>query len=173
MNLNNFKLDGRTIVIGILIIAGIFLLGRQLLGGNSGNTTAPVLDENAPQNADIEIGRMVSASGIDAAGCPVNTTTTFSPSDAIYVVAQDSDVAAGTDIFARLFQEGAPVEDSVLITADQDYIDTCIYLEFEATSGAEILESWGLRSAVDRQWQSRSFGGISGTLRRYSDGLRS
>jgi len=141
MNQNNFKLDGRTIVIGILILVGIFLVGRQLLGGNNDNTTTPLLDQNAPQNSNIEIGQMVSASAIDAQGCPVNVTTTFNPTDAIYVVAQDSDVAAGTDIFARLLHEGQPVEDSVLITADQDYVDTCIYLEFEATSGAEILDS--------------------------------
>lgn len=141
MNQINFKLDSRTIIVGILILAGIFLLGRQLLNGNTGNTTAPILDENAPQNADIEIGQMVSASAIDAQGCPVNVTTTFSPSDSIYVVVQNSNVAAGTDIFARLLYNGQPVEDSVLITADQDYVGTCIYFEFEATSGAEVLDS--------------------------------
>lgn len=141
MNQSNFKLDARTIVIGILILVGIFFAGRQLLSGDSSTTSAPILDENAPQNSDIEIGQVVSASAVDAQGCPVNVTTSFNPSDAVYVVAQDSDVAAGTDIFARLFHEGQPLEDSVLITADQDYVDTCIYLEFEATSGAEVLDS--------------------------------
>ena len=145
MNLNNLKLDGKTIAIGILVLVGIFIVGGQLFngGGNSTNpiTTAPTLAPDAAQNADIQLGQLVSSSGIDRDGCPVDSESTFNPSDSVYVVATDSTVPAGTDIYARLFQEDQPVEDSVLITADQDYVNSCIYLEFEATSGAEVLDT--------------------------------
>ena len=142
MNLNNLKLDGKTIAIGLLVIVGIFIIGSQLLGGNNNNTnTSTPLSDDAVQNSDIQIGQVVTSSGIDAAGCPVDTTTTFSRSDSVFVVATESNVPAGTDIFARLSRENQPVEDSVLLTADQDYVDTCIYLEFMATSGAEVLDT--------------------------------
>jgi hypothetical protein len=144
MNLNNLKLDGKTIGIGLLVIVGIFIIGSQLLGNNnaSNNTnTNLTTDDDTSQNADIQIGRVVSSTGIDSDSCPVDDVTEFDQSDAVYIVADDSTVPAGTDIFARLSHEGEPVEDSVLITADQDYVDTCIYFEFEATSGAEVLDS--------------------------------
>lgn len=145
MNLSNFKLDGKTIGIGLLVIVGIFIIGSQLLGNNDNSNTNPNTElpsnDTSAQNAEIEVGRLVSSSGIDADSCPEDSVSTFDPSDSIFIVADDSNVPEGTDVFARLSHEGEPVEDSVLITADQDYVDTCIYFEFEATSGAEVLDS--------------------------------
>jgi hypothetical protein len=145
MNLNNFKLDGKTIGIGLLVIVGIFIIGSQLLGNNNNdtntNTNLPTNNTSSDDGGEIMVGELVSSSGLDSDGCPVDTEDTFEPSDAIYIVAGESDVPAGTDIFARLSREGEPVEDSVLITADEDYVNTCIYFEFEATSGAEVLDS--------------------------------
>jgi hypothetical protein len=143
MNLNNLKLNGRTIAIGLIIIVGIYLIGSQLLGGNNSNPTdsPTVNDGGSAQNAEINIGALVSSTGLDSDSCPVDNVSTFDRSDPIYIVAEESDVPAGTDVFARLSHEGEPVEDSVLITADQEYVDTCIYFEFEATSGAEVLDT--------------------------------
>jgi hypothetical protein len=123
-----------------VVLLAIFLIGSQLLNrGNDSSTNAPANDA-IDQSSNIEVGQLVSSSGIDRDGCPVDNESTFSPSDEIFVVATDSDIPAGTDVFARLFKGDQPVEDSVVITADQDYEDTCIYLAFEATSGAEILD---------------------------------
>lgn len=143
--MNNLKLNGKTIGIGLLVIIGIFIIGSQLLGNNNNNTNTntnlPTNNTSSNDGGEIMVGRLVSSTGLDSDGCPVDTEDTFAPSDAIYVVAVDSNVPEGTDVFARLSREGDPVEDSVLITADQDYENTCIYFEFEATSGAEVLDT--------------------------------
>lgn len=52
--------------------------------------------------------------------------------DIIYVVAQNSQVTAGTDIFVRWYYEGQIYEESDEITADQNYDDTCIGFSLEA-----------------------------------------
>lgn len=143
--MNNLKLDGKTIGIGLLVIIGIFIIGSQLLGNNNNNTNTntnlPSNNTNTTSGGEIMIGRLVSSTGLDSDGCPVDTEDSFGRSDAIYIVAVESNVPEGTDVFARLSHEGEPVEDSVLITADQDYDNTCIYFEFEATSGAEVLDT--------------------------------
>jgi hypothetical protein len=140
--MNNLKLNGRTIAIGVVVLLAIFLIGSQLLnrGGEEDNVINAPSNNAVEQGENIELGRLVSSSGIDRDGCPVDSQSTFSPSDEVFVVATDSNIPAGTDVFARLFREDQPVEDSVVITADQDYDDTCIYLAFEATSGAEVLD---------------------------------
>ncbi len=138
--MNNLKLSGRTIAIGVVVLLAVFLIGSQLLGGGGlgGATATPT---PAPiEAADIQIGDVVSAAGVDRDGCPVNVTSTFAPTDSIYIVATNSDLAAGTDVFARLFLDNQPVEDSVVITADQAYANTCIYIVFEATDTAEVLD---------------------------------
>lgn len=144
MNLNNLKLDGKTIGIGLLVIVGIFIIGSQLLGNNNNNTSNSITtqtDNDSSQQSEIQIGELVSSTGIDADSCPVDEVSTFERSDSIYIVAVESNVPAGTDAFARLSHEGEPIEDSVLITATDDYVNTCIYFEFEATSGAEVLDT--------------------------------
>lgn len=144
--MNGFKLNGRTIAIGVVVLLAIFVIGSQLLNRGNDNTQTPLAPNNGSDTAidqgeNIEVGQLVSSSGIDREGCPVDTVSTFSRSDEIFVVATNSDIPAGTDVFARLFRENQPVEDSVVITADQDYENTCIYLAFEATSGAEVLDT--------------------------------
>jgi protein-disulfide isomerase len=88
----------------------------------------------------LQFGRVVSASNIDQYGCPVDPTDNYRPSDAIYIVMEESDIPQGTSVFARLFRDGMPVEDSDVITADRDYTNTCVYFIFEATPVAEVLE---------------------------------
>lgn len=85
----------------------------------------------------LQLGRLVAASRLDAARCPVVETASFDRSDRLIVATESSRVPAGTEIFARLSHEGEPVEDSVLITAEEDYEDICIYFFFEAERGAD------------------------------------
>jgi hypothetical protein len=139
------KVDGRTIAIGVVILLVLVFLGWQLFGnrGQSATSEEPgtVQDggEVGEPATNAVIGDVVAASSIDSDGCPASETSTFDQDDVIYVGAVDSDIPAGTDMFARLFLDGQPLEDTDLITADADY--TCAAFAFEATLGAEVMES--------------------------------
>lgn len=137
MSLNNRTIARKVFRAGLLIVIGLLVVSCQSFSGltTTGN------NNNSAQTGDIQVGRLVSSTGLDANSCPVDNVSTFDRSDSIYIIADNSDVPAGTDIFARLSREGEPVEDSVLITATEDYVDTCIYFEFEATSSAEVLDT--------------------------------
>lgn len=138
------KLDGRTIAIGVVILLVLVFLGWQLFGnrGQSATTEDPNTVQDGGEVGDpatnVVIGDVVAASSIDSEGCPANETNTFEQDDVIYIGAVDSDIPAGTDMFARLFLDGQPLEDTDVITADADY--TCAAFAFEATRGAEVLE---------------------------------
>jgi hypothetical protein len=142
---NRFKLDGKTIGFGIAILVAlaclVFVL-PAIFGGDDNNDNDsdnnPDNEVEVPSDTDdgIEIGNLVAANSIDREGCPVDNTTTFGPSEQIYVVAPNSDVPVGTSVFARLYRENTPIEDSPPISADQDYTDTCINFVFEPTEGA-------------------------------------
>ncbi len=152
------RLSGRTIAIGILIILVLVVVGSQLLGGQGNNNdgvattmpfsapTAEGFSDNPPiagegnTTGGVALGRVVVSSNIDADGCPVDTSDQFAATDEVYVVVEDSDIPAGTTVFARLFREGQPMEDADVITADRDYDNTCIYFVFEATDQAGSLE---------------------------------
>jgi hypothetical protein len=135
--MNHMRLDSRTIVIGIIVVlAAIFVLPRLFNTDNVSN--APVDDNVGSQTVDenIQLGRVVSATGIDRDGCATSTTTAFETSEPVYVVAEGSDVPSGTSVFVRLYHEGQPIEDAPEITADQDYNDTCINFVFEPEGSA-------------------------------------
>lgn len=146
--MQNFKLNTKTIIIGIVIfIAAMFLIPR-ITGDddNDNDNRDPVADtnndenndENEAENADISLGEIVSAEGVDRDGCAVDTTSEFDTSDSIYVVAESGDFPEGTSIFVRLYHDDTPVEDSPEITADQDYNDACVNFVFEPETGAEF-----------------------------------
>ncbi len=156
--MGGLRLSGRTIAIGVLIILVLIVVGSQLLGGqgndNEGLATtmpfsAPTTEgfaDNPPLAGEgnttggVALGRVVVTSNIDADGCAVDTTDQFAGTDEVYVVVEDSDIPAGTTVFARLFREGQPLEDADVITADRDYDNTCIYFVFAATDDAGSLE---------------------------------
>lgn len=133
MSFSRLYLSRKFLLAILLILLGVLVVSCQSFSRLMG------INYLSAQTADIRIRHVVSSSGLDADSCPIDRASSFAPSDSIYIVAEASDVPAGTDIFARLSYEEEPVEDSVLITADQDYFDTCIYFVFEATSGAEVL----------------------------------
>jgi len=150
--MGGFRLNGRTIAIGIFVIL-IVIVGFVLLNQNNNNDTTPIVptqsgnefgDPVVPGDGaaagGVVLGRLVTAANIDADGCPVDLTDQFNTTDSVYVVIEDSDIPAGTTVFARLFREGTPTEDADTITADQDYTNTCIYFVFEPTTTAEVLE---------------------------------
>jgi hypothetical protein len=145
VNMSNFKLDSRTIIIGLLIIAAaIFVLPRLFDTSRVNDTNPPdTIQDNGgqtrdsqPADSNADLGRVVSASSVNRDECPTNTTSTFEANQPIYVVAQDSSVEAGTTVFVRLYHEGQPIEDAPEITADRDYNDTCISFVFEPEGAA-------------------------------------
>lgn len=145
-SIGGFKLDGRTIAIGIVVIlAAVLLLPR--LFNTSGTTdvqptAAPVSGQSGQSGQPAtspSLGTVVAAASVDRDGCPTNPTSTFNNSDTIYVGVNDSDIPQGTDMFARLYLNGQPIEDTDVITADANY--SCVAFAFDATNGAEVLES--------------------------------
>ena len=141
------KLDGRTVAIGVVILLVLVFLGWQLFGnrGESATTDNPANDtvqedrEVGAPATNPTVGDVIVSSNIDGEGCPARETDTFDQNDTIYVGAVNSDIPMGTDVFARLYFDGQPLEDSDVITADADY--SCLAFAFEATSGAEVLDS--------------------------------
>lgn len=131
--MGNFKLDSRTIGIGILLILAALIFLPRLLNNGDTNPNEPgtsVPQENT-RNADIELGSPVAAAAVDSAGCPVNITDDFETSEDIYIVAPDSDIPEGSSVFVRLYHENTAVEDAQEIVADRDYQNTCINFVFE------------------------------------------
>ncbi len=135
--MNNMKLDSRTIIIGVVVlVAAIFLLPRLFNTDNAVNNlpvSTPVSNSPSGQaaNDNIQLGRVVSATGVDRDGCATSTASRFDADDDIFVVAEDSDIPAGTQVFVRLYRDGQPVEDAPEITADQDYTNSCVNFVFE------------------------------------------
>jgi hypothetical protein len=141
--MGNFKLDGKTIAIGALLILAAVVFLPQILGNN--NSSAPSAATPVPQGQanprdttvntedGIELGQVVTTTNLDRNGCAVDSTSTFpAGTEVLYVVAEDSQVAEGTDVFVRWYYEGQVYEESDEITADQDYTDTCIGFSLEA-----------------------------------------
>ena len=125
------------IIVIVVIVAAIFLLPR-LFNNNTttSQTNAPAIPQQqnpASNSAAIQLGTPVSATGIDRNGCASNTTSTFSGSDSIYVVAPNSNVPQGTTLFVRLYRDNNAIEDAPQITADKDYVKNCINFVFQPT----------------------------------------
>lgn len=131
------------IIVAVIVVAAALLLPR-LFGNNTpttqtntNNPTIPQQQNPVTNNANIQLGAPVSAVGIDRNGCATETTSTFSGSDNIYVIAPNSNVPQGTTVFARLYRNNDPIEDAPQITADKDYSQSCINFVFQPT-GADF-----------------------------------
>jgi hypothetical protein len=68
-------------------------------------------------------------------GCATDPRASFEPVEPVFVVAEGSDIPAGTSVFVRLYHEGTPIEDAPEITADQDYTNSCVNFIFEPSQG--------------------------------------
>ncbi|MGB7341256.1 MAG: hypothetical protein WBC91_20330 [Phototrophicaceae bacterium] len=125
--------------IAILVIGAIAYILPQMFGGNN-DTIENDTDNVSVQSVDdgIDLGRAVIAEQADRDGCPVSTTSSLRNVDQFYVIAPDSEVAEGTDIFVRLYRDDIAIEDLPIITADQDYDSTCINFVFETTDGFDF-----------------------------------
>lgn len=138
--MSNFRLDGRTIAIGVLVLIAAVVFLPRLLGGNNEPQPSSQMQPSGPTanprdttivDDGIELGRVVTATNIDRNGCATDVTSTFAPGDIVYVVAENSDVTEGTAVFVRWYLDNELYEESDQIVADQDYQDTCINFTLE------------------------------------------
>jgi hypothetical protein len=129
------------IIIGLVVLAAIFLLPRLLnTGGDNTNTITP--DNNTTNNngSGVALGDVLVAPNITSDGCATEAVDSFGPNDRVYLVAENSDIPANTDVFGRLYYEGQEVEDSDVITSDRDYTDSCFNVWFESDNGFDSGE---------------------------------
>lgn len=121
-------------------ISQVFSALVQTLTGAGASNTTGTTDTSASEAFTL---RGISTSrNINSAGCTAegDITDQFAPMDRVYIVAENSDFPAGTAIFARLSLEGRAVEDTSEIVADREYLNTCVNLWFESSSGFEAGE---------------------------------
>jgi len=138
----NSPLSGRTLLIGlVVVVAALFLIPRLF----NTNTTTPIQPTSQPQSdvdsqtefdPNVTLGQLVSAGNVDRDGCPTDARTSFETNEAIFVVAPGSDMPSGTNVFARLYRDGDPIEDAPEIVADRDYTNSCVYFTFEPDGSA-------------------------------------
>jgi hypothetical protein len=134
---------GCLLVLLMLFGAG-FLTARQSSTISGSGSASAISIEIASSSAYVDdtgvaIKRFASALAADADGCPVDETATFRRSEAMSVFAIGA-FPRGTTVFARMYYDGVPIEDTDMLTADQDYDDVCVYFIFEPTVGAEVFD---------------------------------
>lgn len=141
-----FGLGKGTLIIGLIIFVAAMFFLPQLLGDDERETgSGSIRDGNdvpadaIPENVlGVEIRDLVVSSGIDQNGCAIERQTSFGVDDTVFIVAQDSDVPAGSTLFVRLYANGQAVEDSQELTADDDYARTCVNFLFEPAGGTNF-----------------------------------
>jgi hypothetical protein len=144
-------------IVTIVVIIGLLLLGRFVTGmmDNNKSTTTDTTNTTTtnnntslnPQNNTTNntldtsnLGPVVAAQNIDRDNCAVDATNSFDDNDPIYVVLEDSQLARGTTMFARMYQNGTAVEDTRELTAEEDYNNVCVSFVFEPTDNAEVWD---------------------------------
>lgn len=131
-----------TIVVVILMICGALYLVPQFFGGNDNADPTERADNGdaVAQNAadDVRLGSLQLAEEIDRDGCAVDTVSSLRNSDRFYVIAPNSEFPSGTTIFARLYRDGSAIEDLPIITANQNYTNSCINFVFETVDGDDF-----------------------------------
>ncbi len=124
------------VIIGLVILAAVFLLPRLFGGGDGNNNNNNVPDNQTRDNgSNINIGDVVVSPNITSAGCASDPTNTFNADDRIYLVAEGATVPAGTTVFGRLYYGGEVVTDADEITASSALNNGCFNIWFEDVNG--------------------------------------
>lgn len=131
-----FNLSPRVIVIGLILLVGLYLLTRNPASDQSAGQIPAAQNDFPAQSAQVPLGRIFSALGLDRDGCPVDLTNEFLADDAIYIAAEQSDIPQGTAIFARLYYGDRALEDTDEIIAPGD-LNACVNFFFENQRGFE------------------------------------
>jgi hypothetical protein len=86
---------------------------------------------------NVQLGRVYTSSEIDQNGCPLDDVYEFYPDEPVYVSIDRSDIPRGTEMFARLYENGRTIEDTDVIYADRD-MQTCVWFSFESGRGGGL-----------------------------------
>jgi hypothetical protein len=92
---------------------------------NSSNTSS----------SDLQLGDLELSEEIDRDGCAIEPVSSLRNVDHFYVVAPHSQIPEGTNVFTRLYRDGIAIEDLPIITATQDYSNTCVNFMYETVNG--------------------------------------
>ena len=125
-----------SIALVALLICGAVVLLPRLFGEGDNVTNTNTNSDNG--DTSIVLGDLEISEDIDSDGCPLNSVSSLDNTDRFYVVAPNSAFPEGTTIFVRLYRDGVAVEDLPLITANQDYGDTCVNFVFETVDGRDF-----------------------------------
>jgi len=144
-------------IVTIVVIVGLLLLGRFVTSMTNNDTTPTTTNTtNTTSNGDLvppnssntnntvntsNLGPVVVAEAVDRDNCAVDATNSFSTSDPVYVVLEDAQLAQGTTMFARLYEDNKAIEDTKELTADADYDNVCVSFVFEPSNSAEVWDA--------------------------------
>jgi hypothetical protein len=131
------------IIVAVLaVIVIVFVLLNR--GGGDAPADATPTPDNSAQGVDEEgfaIADLVVGESINADGCVTNISSSFDDGDTIYIGIGPSTFPEGTVFYAQFFVDGNLYEETNEITADDDYVDTCVQFNIQAEDGSPLLES--------------------------------
>jgi hypothetical protein len=127
---------GCLLLLLVLLGFGAFT-GQRISPGET--SLAPTRAAPVYVDGGVTIMRFAVAHDADADGCPVDETTSFRRSETVNVFAIGA-YPRDTEVFARMYYDGVPTEDTDLLTADRSYDDVCVYFIFEPTTAAEVFD---------------------------------
>lgn len=130
---SGFQLNGRTILIILVVIGIIFVISRL---SNQGSAPVDPTLPPAVEETGMDMGRIFMTDEVDRDGCPTENVSTFSPTDSIFIAAEESEIPSGTAIFGRLYYNNRAIEDTDEIVADSD-MTACFNFVFENNEGFE------------------------------------
>ncbi len=104
----------------------------------------PIVDSSQPRLEDI-----VMASGVDNADCAIDANPLFTPaSQAIYVVAEAYNIAAGAKISSRWYRRGAEVA-YFSFEAENAINGNCIWFYIDQTDTVFVPGAWNVEVLLD------------------------
>ncbi len=104
----------------------------------------PAPDDNRPRLENI-----VMASGVNDFDCAIDSNPRFTPqSQAIYIVAEAHNIAAGASISSRWYRRGTEVA-YFSFEAENDINDNCIWFFIDQTDTTFFPGSWSVEIRVD------------------------
>ncbi|NLG72996.1 MAG: hypothetical protein GX495_13270 [Chloroflexi bacterium] len=120
------------IIVGAICLFSVFSGGLGSLFGSGRDTLG---DRSNPGVLEGEVGNLgpvYAALDVDQNGCPVETAREFFADETVFVGLEESEIPAGTTIFARLYRNGQVVEDSPEVEAGRSTV-SCVWFEFAPT----------------------------------------
>ena len=112
-------------------------------------TTVPTASPPAPADDRPRLDNIMMASGVNNVDCAIDYNPRFTPqSEAIYIVAEAHNIAAGASISSRWYRRGTEVA-YFSFQADNDINGNCIWFFIDQTDTTFFPGSWSVEIRVD------------------------